>query len=82
MPVPPHGSRLTRKELFRVFSGAILFLSFWIGLRLLEPQPSCGGGGRTSFGGAPDQQGGQPLSKITLISVLVASVLAWFIHLA
>ena len=39
MSAPPHGSRQTRKELFRVFSGAILFLSFWIGLRLLEPQP-------------------------------------------
>jgi len=39
MSVPPHGSRLTRKELFRVLSGAILFLSFWIGLYLLEPHP-------------------------------------------
>ena len=39
MSVPPHGPRQTRKELFRVFSGAILFLSFFIGLRLLEPQP-------------------------------------------
>ena len=39
MPVPPHGPRLTRKELFQVLSGAILFLSFWIGLHLLEPHP-------------------------------------------
>ena len=39
MSVPPHGSRLTRKELFRVLSGAFLFLSFWIGLYLLEPHP-------------------------------------------
>jgi len=39
MPVPPHGSRLTRKELFRVLSGAILFLSFWIGMHQLEPHP-------------------------------------------
>jgi hypothetical protein len=36
MPVPELGSRQTRKELFRVLTGASLFLSFWIGLRLLE----------------------------------------------
>jgi hypothetical protein len=39
MPVPPHGSRQTRKELYRFLAGTLLFLSFWIGMRLLEPQP-------------------------------------------
>jgi len=39
MPVPPHGSRQTRKELFRLLAAALLFFSLWIGLHLLEPQP-------------------------------------------